>query len=345
MNSKNQDGTSDGLASQQGPPAAPAGQRDTASKDVDTDVEFKVKCSGGFPSIKMLLQMSPRDDRHSALVLFLMLAQAYYALVEAAVSNTSKGMMVDFDLNHYYLYTIQGLAYLLKHCSHLEDFPTTFEPVLPDLYPSRIADLEWEGVIALQVEEFTASAQRYVTHEGTFEQDEPSPMQRVLELFRPSLLAALACADDYKERMYVAQDEALGRSRQPQNTQQSPTMALTKRFPTPKGATWSDVKMNFVDGETLSIRVGEQTGRSIYSEMGMIDGRNKRPTKQWEFLRALATHKGYLTWDSPAADRKQKKRREVLSENLKAFFGIEGDPIELTEDRKGWRTVFSISDD
>jgi len=32
----------------------------------------------------------------------------------------------------------------------------------------------------------------------------------------------------------------------------------------------------------------------------------------------------------------------MLARDLQAFFRIEGDPIHLTEDGKGWRSLFSI---
>ncbi len=113
-------------------------------------------------------------------------------------------------------------------------------------------------------------------------------------------------------------------------------------FPTPAGATWGELEIQFIDGETASVRVGEARGIFHYAEMGMADGRNRRPTKQWELLRTFANENGVLTWRSPSACRKNQKRREMLAKDLKAFFRIEGDPIRLTEDGKGWRTLFAV---
>jgi hypothetical protein len=114
-------------------------------------------------------------------------------------------------------------------------------------------------------------------------------------------------------------------------------------FATPAGARWSDVRLRFVDGHTLAVRVGNAAGRFNFSQMGMANRKNSTPTVQWELLREFAAGYGSLTWNSPAADRKNKKRRENLARDLVAFFRIEGEPF--VRDGGGWRTVFSIEPD
>jgi len=116
-------------------------------------------------------------------------------------------------------------------------------------------------------------------------------------------------------------------------------------FPTPADVRWCDLQIRFIDGHTVSIKIGAAAGLFHYVQMGMADGRSARPTKQWELLRAFARNYGILTWKSPDADRRNQKRREYLARDLKAFFRIDGDPIELTSDGKGWRTVFAVEPD
>jgi hypothetical protein len=116
-------------------------------------------------------------------------------------------------------------------------------------------------------------------------------------------------------------------------------------FPTPGGIGWSDVVIRFVDGHSVSVAAGEVTRTLHYAQLGMADGRNARPTRQWELLRSFAQSYGVLTWKSRDADRRNQKRREYLARDLKAFFRIEGEPIVLTDDGKGWRTVFRIEAD
>jgi len=298
--------------------------------------------SDGFPDIGEIPPMPEEDNRNSGLILLLMLAQAYYTMLEATVSMASWFTMLDMELNHSYLWTVQNLTNLLKNHKHLKDFPGTFEPVLPDLYPSTIADLEWQDMIAPEVEGFLATVQKYVMSKGYYDPEKHTPAWIMVELFRPSIMRAVECAESYNKRMRSAQRRILEK---PIASDPSPSSGERKatNFPTPKGATWASVIIKFIDGETVSVRVGEQTGRYVYSEMGMIDGRNKKPTKQWEFLRAFADREGIMTWQSASADRKNQKRREILAENLKAFFGIDDDPFVLTDDKKGWQARFSIS--
>jgi hypothetical protein len=116
-------------------------------------------------------------------------------------------------------------------------------------------------------------------------------------------------------------------------------------FPTPAGATWADVSIRFVDGHSVAIRAGTAGGTYHYAQMGMADGRNARPTKQWELLHVLARNHGVLTWKSSDAGRKNKKRRELLARDLKAFFRIDGEPIVATDDGKGWQTIFALGAD
>lgn len=116
-------------------------------------------------------------------------------------------------------------------------------------------------------------------------------------------------------------------------------------FSTPAKARWSDVKIRFVDAHTVHVSVLGVTGRFAYFEMGLSDRRSGRPNKQWEFLYGLARNHGEITWRSPDARRENKKRRKFLSSTLQEFFRIEGEPIELTTDKKGYRASFQVEPD
>ncbi len=116
-------------------------------------------------------------------------------------------------------------------------------------------------------------------------------------------------------------------------------------FPTPPNATWGDLTIRFVDGHTVAIRVGTEYVTYHYAQLGMADGRNAKPTKQWELLVAFARNNGVLTWRSSDADRKNKKRRELLARDLKAVFRIDGEPILATDGGKGWQTTFVLAPD
>jgi hypothetical protein len=116
-------------------------------------------------------------------------------------------------------------------------------------------------------------------------------------------------------------------------------------FPTPAGATWTMLRIRFIDGHRVAISVGGAAQTFNYTQMGMADGRNGNPTKQWELLRVFADGHGTLTWGSKGASRDNQKRRDKLVENLKSFFRIDGEPIRLLPGGKGWETVFAVEPD
>lgn len=291
-------------------------------------------------------EMSPEDRRNSGLILLLLLAQAYYKILEETISMASWLTLLDLNLNQSYLWTVQNLTNLLKNHEDLQDFPDSFEPVLPDLFPATISDLEWEDMIAPEVEGFLASVQKYVVTKGCYEPAEGSAAWVLVEMIRGSVTRAIECAENHNKRLRAYRSKMLSPpAAKPQETDNpaKPGADSAIRFPTPDGASWSDVTIRFIDGETVSIKVCGQTGRFVYPEMGMANSSSKKCTVQWELLRTFAANSGILTWGKPGANRKNQKRKETLAKNLKAFFQLEGEPIVLTDDKKGWRTVFSIS--
>ena len=112
-------------------------------------------------------------------------------------------------------------------------------------------------------------------------------------------------------------------------------------FPTPPGARWADVSIRFIDRHTVSVGVKGATDIYHYSKMGMANGKNAKPTKQWLLLEIFAEGHGLLDWTNRQADPKNQKRKEKLAADLRRFFHIEGDPFAI--EGNGWRTLFSVA--
>jgi hypothetical protein len=165
-------------------------------------------------------------------------------------------------------------------------------------------------------------------------------LQRKKASFR-SLADLLVCKDDGKLVTEKSTDAILAdfRSALLPSPEDAGSMVF---FPTPPDATWGDVSIKFKDGHTVSIKVGNAAGTYNYTQMGMADERNGDPTKQWQLLQDFADEHGILDWSSSKADRRNQKRRELLAKDLKRFFRIDGDPIELTGEGKGWRVLFRL---
>jgi len=150
---------------------------------------------------------SPEERRNSELYLFFLLAQVYYKMLECTVSMASWCTMLDLELNGYYLWTVEGITNLLKYSDNLKDFPVPFEPLFPDLYPATIRDWDWEDGLAPEIEEFLSTVQQYVLSKGIYEPEKGSAGWIFVELFRPSINAAIEKAVAYNKRMrqYVRQ--------------------------------------------------------------------------------------------------------------------------------------------
>lgn len=110
------------------------------------------------------------------------------------------------------------------------------------------------------------------------------------------------------------------------------------RFPTPAGATWSDVTLRFLDGHTVHVKVAGTVEECDCVRMGMASRRNRRPTKQWQLLARFAASDGVISWKKGNADHRLQKQKELLAQHLRTFFGIDGEPIALVG--KDWHCRF-----
>ncbi len=122
---------------------------------------------------------------------------------------------LDLKLNQSYFWVTGNLGKLLKDDEELKDFPVPFEPIVPDLYPSTIGDLEWQDMIAPDAERFLSTVQRYVHSKGIHDLVEKSPAWILVEFFRPSINAALERAAAYHQRMRDHQRQLLDPRKSP----------------------------------------------------------------------------------------------------------------------------------
>jgi hypothetical protein len=269
---------------------------------------------------------------------------------------------MDLELNHSYMWTVQNLTNLLKNNRHLSDFPEKFEPMFEDLYPTTIADVEWQLMVAPHADSFLATVQRYVMKKGSYDPEEGSPAWIMVQLFRPGVETAIERADNYNRRLRKAKHAMFDRpasetARESEGKESARATdnnvgegdgirqtAVDFGFASLATCKWSELTIRCVNSETVSVKIGGTSAKLTYSDIGMIDGRSRGPNKQWHLLEAFAKERGELTWTSPSASRFHRKRRQFLSESLKRFFGIPGEPIVFTEDKKGWRTVFQVTE-
>lgn len=163
-----------------------------------------------YPVIDEIREIPPEERRNSELTLLFLLAQAYYKMLECTVSMATWCTELDLELNGYYLWTVRSITDLLKNSEHLKDFPVPFEPLFPDLYPTTVRDCEWHDMLAPEAEQFLSTVQQYTQSKGIYDPQEGSVGWVFLELFRPSVNAAIEKAIAYNKRMRQHMRQTLG---------------------------------------------------------------------------------------------------------------------------------------
>ncbi len=147
-------------------------------------------------------EMAEAEQKLASLYLLMLLAQAYYKILECTVSMADWCTALDLELNQSYLWVTKNLANLLKNDSGLKkDFPEPFEPLFPDLYPSTIRDHEWEDMVGPEADRFLSTVQRYTLEHGIRDPDKGSAAWAFVEWFRPSIDNAIKQAEAYNARM------------------------------------------------------------------------------------------------------------------------------------------------
>ena len=161
--------------------------------------------NGGEPLAGAGVEGMPEEDRRNAMLgLLMLLAQAYYRMLESAIGMASTVSALDLELNHSYLWTVKNLRNLLANSPELKDFPEKFKPAVPNLYPSTICDMEWQDGIGPEAEGFLSAVQEYVMEKGIYDPEEGSPAWCMIALFRPGVEKAVQRAAAYHERMSAA---------------------------------------------------------------------------------------------------------------------------------------------
>lgn len=151
------------------------------------------------PSTDKVPDMPAEDWRNAGLNLLMLLAQAYYKLLESAIGVPCGA--VDLELNHSYLWTLKNIRNLLGNHPDLADFPGPFEPVFPDLLPSTVRDVDWEDMVAPDAERFLSTVQEYVMEKGVYPPEERSPAWVFIELFKPGVTSAIESGGTYRKHM------------------------------------------------------------------------------------------------------------------------------------------------
>ncbi len=116
----------------------------------------------------------------------------------------------------------------------------------------------------------------------------------------------------------------------------------TREALAPAGTRWNQVALHYIDGDTLSVRIGDHRARQLtYRDLDMADGRGNKRTMRWDMLVALCEGGGHLEWRGPSREKSAFKQRvSQLRAGLQTSFGIQGNPLTLTAE-DGLKSAFA----
>ena len=117
-------------------------------------------------------------------------------------------------------------------------------------------------------------------------------------------------------------------------------------WPLPSDARWEDITIRFIADEVLNVSFRGETRRFEPDQLGMKNAKNGKPTKQWSYLKLLASHSGRLPVH-PAIDgetSRHQKQKQALSKVLRDSFGIADEPIPTDDGDYVTRFVVSADD-
>ena len=119
-------------------------------------------------------------------------------------------------------------------------------------------------------------------------------------------------------------------------------VAQNNTFVTPPGTEWYDIKIHFIDMNTIEITLGK--GRKIRRKYTNIDcfynKRTKNYRKAWMTLFLMTMHQGNI----PENEKHYKKHISILRKNLQELFPeLVGDPFHSHQRGQGWQPKLTLS--
>lgn len=139
-------------------------------------------------------------QRYLAIALF-MYIQAYYHILRSVTQYGNYAYMLDISLNASYLWVCAEIRRILAHSSIGPDCPVIFEPAIPSILPSDIAECDWDMFFRDQADALLLSAQIYLAEHATTNIDEKSPESILLNKINILLSDVIAEADRYNQRI------------------------------------------------------------------------------------------------------------------------------------------------
>jgi hypothetical protein len=110
----------------------------------------------------------------------------------------------------------------------------------------------------------------------------------------------------------------------------------------PPDTRWEDITIKFLDGHNVVITAKGFRIETDFKRMGFENRKNRKPNKQWLFLQLLSIKRGGITWNDPDADETFKKKKQLLSQTLKAYFQMYEDPFLPYRQEKAYKIRINL---
>ena len=113
------------------------------------------------------------------------------------------------------------------------------------------------------------------------------------------------------------------------------------------GASWDDIHIKYVDGETISIWMKDSEAKSVsYFALNMVDGRSGKANAAFQILINMLERKSqYIEIKHLSSKDKQcvAQHKKTLCDRLKKYFtGIDDDPIVFDKDTSSYKLRLTI---
>lgn len=97
----------------------------------------------------------------------------------------------------------------------------------------------------------------------------------------------------------------------------------------PPDARWEEIGIRFIADEVINVSFRGETRRFEPDALGMKNGKSGKATKQWLYLKLLASQSGRLPVHPANGEdtSKHQKQKQALSKALRQSFGIPDEPI------------------
>lgn len=181
------------------------------------------------------------------------------------------------------------------------------------------------------------------------------PTRKFITLDLEDMLARINARFMTLEDMIIrGQGEMLSGSDSPENLLARFNAAITPAdnkaaascFSLPPSASWEKLTITFQANDVIDVKYGNMDTITIdrlhIPGMYNQNSSTKKETMAWALLRILAQHGGMLRVQEHGAHNNLKKQKQLLSDKLKAYFQIEGDPIIWVSEQQAYRTRFTV---